>query len=58
MHRLIDNIPVWGEPLEGAIRQIKNCARTADACALMADHHLGYAVPIGGVVRTGRRRRS
>ena len=50
VHRLIDNIPVWGEPLEGAIRQIKNCARTADACALMADHHLGYAVPIGGVV--------
>ena len=49
--KLIDNIPVWGEPVdEGALSQIKNCARTADAAALMADHHKGYAVPIGGVV--------
>jgi len=49
--QLIDNIPVWGSPVdEGALRQIKNCARTADRVALMADHHLGYAVPIGGVV--------
>ncbi len=47
----VDNIPVWGELNdEGALRQIRNCARTADAAALMADHHLGYAVPIGGVV--------
>ncbi len=47
----VDNIPVWGDLTEdGALRQIKNCARTADAVALMADHHLGYAVPIGGVV--------
>ena len=49
--QLIDGIPVWGSPVdEGALRQIKNCARTADRAALMADHHLGYAVPIGGVV--------
>lgn len=49
--KLIDNIPVWGEPIdESALSQIKNCARTADAAALMADHHKGYAVPIGGVV--------
>jgi tRNA-splicing ligase RtcB len=49
--QLIDDIPVWGSPVdEGALRQIKNCARTADRVALMADHHLGYAVPIGGVV--------
>src|SRR6266436_5744163 len=49
--QLIDNIPVWGSPVdEGALRQIKTCARTADRAALMADHHLGYAVPIGGVV--------
>ena len=47
----VDGIPVWGDLTEeGALRQIKNCARTADAVALMADHHLGYAVPIGGVV--------
>ncbi len=49
--KLIDNIPVWGEPVdESALAQIKNCARTADAVAMMADHHKGYAVPIGGVV--------
>lgn len=47
---MIDNIPVWGTPDEGAISQIKTCARTADRVALMADHHKGYAVPIGGVV--------
>jgi tRNA-splicing ligase RtcB len=49
--QVIDNIPVWGSPVdEGALRQIRNCAREADRVALMADHHSGYAVPIGGVV--------
>ena len=49
--QLIDGIPVWGTPVdEGALNQIKNCARTADRVAMMADHHKGYAVPIGGVV--------
>jgi tRNA-splicing ligase RtcB len=49
--KLIDNIPVWGEPIdESALSQIKTCAKTADAVAMMADHHKGYAVPIGGVV--------
>lgn len=47
----IEGIPVWGDPIdESALSQIKNCARTADAAALMADHHKGYAVPIGGVL--------
>src|SRR5271170_4676971 len=49
--RMIDNIPVYGTLVdEGALAQIKTCARTADRVALMADHHKGYAVPIGGVV--------
>jgi tRNA-splicing ligase RtcB len=48
--KIINDIPVWGEPEEGAISQIKTCALTADKVALMADHHKGYAVPIGGVV--------
>ena len=43
-------IPIWGEPLENAVEQMLNCQKSADYCALMADHHLGYAVPIGGVV--------
>jgi len=47
----IDNIPIWGNPIDdGALRQIRNCAKDADHVALMADHHKGYAVPIGGVV--------
>src|ERR1700730_13699847 len=48
--QFIDNIPVWGSPEHGALSQIKTCAKTADKVALMADHHKGYAVPIGGVV--------
>lgn len=48
--QLIENIPVWGEHEEKTLAQIKTCAATADRAALMADGHLGYAVPIGGVV--------
>ena len=48
--KIIDGIPVWGAAEAGALAQIKTCARTADKVALMADHHKGYAVPIGGVV--------
>jgi len=48
--QLIDSIPIWGMPDPGAVSQIKTCAQTADKVALMADHHKGYAVPIGGVV--------
>jgi tRNA-splicing ligase RtcB (3'-phosphate/5'-hydroxy nucleic acid ligase) len=48
--KFIDEIPVWGPPDEGALSQIKTCAKTADKVALMGDHHKGYAVPIGGVV--------
>jgi len=48
--QFIDNIPIWGTPDPSAISQIKTCAQTADKVALMADHHKGYAVPIGGVV--------
>ena len=43
-------IPVWGTPDEGAVSQIRTCAKTADRLAMMGDHHKGYAVPIGGVV--------
>lgn len=46
----INGIPVFGTPDPGAITQITKCAETAEWCALMADHHKGYAVPIGGVV--------
>lgn len=49
--KMIDGIPVWGDVVEpGALAQMKTCAKTADRVAMMADHHKGYAVPIGGVV--------
>jgi len=48
--RLIDGIPVWGDPDPGALAQIQVCDRFADHVALMADNHKGYGVPIGGVM--------
>jgi tRNA-splicing ligase RtcB len=50
-HRVFEDVPVWGEPVDpGALEQIRRCRVTAVRAAMMADHHLGYAVPIGGVV--------
>lgn len=42
-------MPVFGEPLSDAVDQMKTVARAASRVALMADHHLGYSMPIGGV---------
>ena len=44
---------VFGDPVdEGALRQINSVLQDERAIkgALMADHHLGYSMPIGGVV--------
>ena len=46
----INGIPIFGTPDLSAVSQITTCAKNAAWCALMADHHKGYAVPIGGVV--------
>jgi len=48
--QFVDDIPVFGSADENTLGQIKRCARTADKVALMPDNHLGYGVPIGGVV--------
>lgn len=48
--QILQGVPVWGDTQEGALEQILNSARDAAAAALMADHHIGYSVPIGGVV--------
>ena len=49
--KIIEGVPVWGDPIEeGALKQILNCSKAAEQVAMMPDHHLGYAVPIGGVV--------
>lgn len=48
---IIDGIPVWGTADEQTVKQIQNALRVGGVgAALMADNHLGYAVPIGGVV--------
>ena len=46
----VNGVPVWGAPLDNAVEQMAACAPDAEHVALMADHHLGYAVPIGGVL--------
>lgn len=51
--QIIDEIPVWGDPLPEAVAQMKavmNYEIKPNYVALMADHHLGYSVPVGGVV--------
>ena len=44
--------PLDTQPDEKALAQIENCMEDerAVAGALMADHHLGYSMPIGGVI--------
>jgi tRNA-splicing ligase RtcB len=50
-YQTIGGIPVWGVPLDNAVAQMANCLRVGGyKAALCADHHLGYAVPIGGVI--------
>ncbi len=51
----IDNIPVWGTHEENTLEQARACAKLADYTALMADGHLGYGVPIGGVIAAENR---
>ncbi len=49
--QVIDGIPVWGDPLPEAVAQMKEAVKyDAIYGALMADHHLGYSVPVGGVI--------
>lgn len=50
--RYLEDIPVWGEHDDKTVEQIKRVAadERAVGAALMADGHLGYAMPIGGVV--------
>lgn len=50
-YTVINGIYVWGEPLQDAVMQMHNVLDSgADYGILMADHHLGYSVPVGGVV--------
>jgi tRNA-splicing ligase RtcB (3'-phosphate/5'-hydroxy nucleic acid ligase) len=48
----VAGIPVWGQHDDKTLEQIKRVAadKRAVRAALMADGHVGYAMPIGGVV--------
>jgi len=48
---IFDNrIPVFGQADDRTLNQIRVCARTARQSRTDADNHVGYGVPIGGVV--------
>jgi len=54
MYQTIDDVRVWGTSVDDrAVAQASRCLksdREAVAAVLMADHHVGYSQPIGGVV--------
>lgn len=43
-------IKIYGETDKRALEQLNRCAEYADYAILCADHHVGYSMPIGGVV--------
>lgn len=45
-----ENNPVFGQPAENTLDQYHNVLMRAERGALMADAHLGYVMPIGGVM--------
>jgi len=46
---LIDGLPVFGTHDENTLAQLRDVASRAERVALMADGHLGYIMPVGGV---------
>jgi tRNA-splicing ligase RtcB len=49
--KIIEGIPVWGEVQTETLNQMKEALKyEAVYGALMADHHIGYSVPVGGVI--------
>lgn len=54
MFQTTNGVRVWGDPVdERAVEQAVRCLMSHDeavAAVLMADHHVGYSQPIGGVV--------
>lgn len=52
MYHTINNVRVWGEPLQNAVSQAVTCSEhgNVEQVLLMADHHKGYSQPVGGVV--------
>src|SRR5689334_24534081 len=49
MSLVIDKTAVFGTHDEKTLSQLRDVASRAERAALMADGHLGYVMPIGGV---------
>lgn len=47
--KFIDDMPVFGTHDDNTLEQLADVAVRADRVALMADGHLGYIMPVGGV---------
>ena len=47
--QLFDNKPVFGTHQDNTLAQLADVATRAERVALMADGHLGYIMPVGGV---------
>lgn len=45
----MNNVAVFGEHEPNTLKQLEDVASRAERAALMADGHLGYVMPIGGV---------
>lgn len=45
----VDGMPVFGSHAENTLAQLSDVAVCAERVALMADGHLGYIMPVGGV---------
>jgi tRNA-splicing ligase RtcB (3'-phosphate/5'-hydroxy nucleic acid ligase) len=51
MMQLIDGVPCWGTVEEEVLNQMKEAMKhEAFYGALMADNHIGYSIPVGGVI--------
>lgn len=48
-YTFVDDTIIFGNPLENAVKQMQTVANSARFTAMMADHHQGYSMPIGGV---------
>lgn len=46
----MEQIKTYGDPLDNAVEQAQKSCVDDNVVRLMADHHLGYGVPVGGVV--------
>ncbi|MDH5642821.1 MAG: RtcB family protein, partial [Gemmatimonadota bacterium] len=47
--KYVEGVPVYGTHDENTLEQLKDVAGRATKAALMADGHLGYIMPVGGV---------